>query len=166
MTQALARAVFARCELVLLDDCFSALDGETERQVFANLLGPEGLFRKQGTTVVLVGNSSESSHHPPPFDIEIDAYMNLSAQFFEAADRVVIIGDGGVKEQGAWWDLKRKGAAIEKFIPSDGSNQSSSDIPAANLAKLSAQLRARDEAAVDLARQTGDITLYGTPPPA
>lgn len=61
MTQALARAVFARCELVLLDDCFSALDGETERQVFANLLGPEGLFRKQGATVVLVGNSSESS---------------------------------------------------------------------------------------------------------
>lgn len=158
MTQALARAVFARCELVLLDDCFSALDGETERQVFANLLGPEGMLRKQGTTVVLVGNSSECSSQLPLVDFDIVAI----AQFFEAADRVVILGDGGVKEQGPWRDLKRKGAAIEKFIPSKGGHHSSSDIPVANLAKLSAQLRARDEAAVDLARQTGDITLYGT----
>ncbi|KAK1831127.1 ABC transporter, partial [Podospora conica] len=139
---ALARAVFARCELVLLDDCFSALDGETETQVFTNLLGPEGLFRKQVRTVILVANS---------------------AQFFEAADRVVILGDGGIQEQGAWRDLKTKGAAIEKFIPSNGGHHSGGDAPTptANLAKLSAQLRARDEAAVDLARQTGDITLYG-----
>lgn len=147
---------------MLLDDCFSALDGETERQVFANLLGPEGLLRKQGTTVVLVGNSGESSRLLPLINVD----TVIIAQFFEAADRVVILGDGGVKEQGAWRDLKKKGAAIEKFIPSDGGHHSGSDIPMANLAKLSAQLRARDEAAVDLARQTGDITLYGNEPPA
>lgn len=116
------------------------------------------MLRKQGTTVVLVGNSSESSSELPPNDVDTVTI----AQFFEAVDRVVILGDGGVKEQGPWRDLKRKGTAIEKFIPSHEGQPSGSDIPTADLAKLSAQLRARDEAAVDLARQTGDITLYGT----
>jgi ABC-type bacteriocin/lantibiotic exporter with double-glycine peptidase domain len=57
--QALARALFARCHLVLLDDCFSGLDGETESKVFNNLFGPTGLFRRLKSTVVLVSNSSK-----------------------------------------------------------------------------------------------------------
>lgn len=59
--KALARAVFARCDIALLDDIFSALDGETENSVFENMFGQEGLFRKLETTVVLVSNSSGCS---------------------------------------------------------------------------------------------------------
>lgn len=55
--QALARAVYASCEIVVLDDSFSALDGKTETCIVQNLLGPEGLFRKMGTTVFLITNS-------------------------------------------------------------------------------------------------------------
>jgi ATP-binding cassette subfamily C (CFTR/MRP) protein 1 len=58
--QALARALFARCEIVLLDDIFSGLDGQTEKTVFDNLFGSKGLFRQLKTTVVLVSNSSQS----------------------------------------------------------------------------------------------------------
>lgn len=58
MIKALARAVYARNQIVLLDDPFSALDGETETKIFANLFGPEGLFRKLKAAVVLVTNSS------------------------------------------------------------------------------------------------------------
>jgi ATP-binding cassette, subfamily C (CFTR/MRP), member 1 len=58
---ALARAVFSRCDIALLDDTFSALDGTTERQVFHNLLRPEGLFRRIQSTVVLITSSCESA---------------------------------------------------------------------------------------------------------
>ncbi|KAL3290877.1 ABC multidrug transporter [Colletotrichum asianum] len=49
---ALARAVFARRSIVLLDDPFSALDAETRTKVFSRLLGEEGLLRKGDTTVI------------------------------------------------------------------------------------------------------------------
>ena len=58
--QALARAVYARCEIVLLDDSFSALDGKTENCIVNNLLGPGGLFRQMRTTVFLITNSGMS----------------------------------------------------------------------------------------------------------
>lgn len=59
--QALARAVYARCEIVLLDDPLSALDGKTESSIVENLLGPQGLFRKTGTTVFLMTNSGKTN---------------------------------------------------------------------------------------------------------
>lgn len=59
MLQALARALFARCDLLLLDDTFSGLDGETEQSIFNNLFGPSGLIRRLNATVVLVSNSRE-----------------------------------------------------------------------------------------------------------
>jgi ABC-type transporter Mla maintaining outer membrane lipid asymmetry ATPase subunit MlaF len=66
--QALARAVYARRDLVILDDVLSGLDTTTENHVFHSLLGPEGLFRTLQATVILVSSSSMSfpaslSHH-------------------------------------------------------------------------------------------------------
>lgn len=59
--QALARALFAKCDMLLLDDTFSGLDGETEQAVFDNLFGPTGLIRGLKTTVILVSNSCKFS---------------------------------------------------------------------------------------------------------
>lgn len=55
--QALARALFARYNILLLDDSFSELDGETEKTIFENLLGATGLTQRLRTTVVLISNS-------------------------------------------------------------------------------------------------------------
>ncbi|TDZ58384.1 ABC transporter atnG [Colletotrichum trifolii] len=55
---ALARAVYARQELILLDDVFSGLDSGTEDVVFRNLLGSNGLLRGTDTTVVLASSDS------------------------------------------------------------------------------------------------------------
>lgn len=60
MVQALARAVYARCEIVVLDDPLSALDGKTETSIVENLLGPQGLFKRMATTVFLITNSGKS----------------------------------------------------------------------------------------------------------
>jgi ABC-type multidrug transport system fused ATPase/permease subunit len=62
--QALARAIFARKRLVLLDDVFSGLDSKTARAVFNRVLGPEGLLRKSNTTVILVTHNSMAREYP------------------------------------------------------------------------------------------------------
>ncbi|KAB5582239.1 putative ABC transporter [Coniochaeta sp. 2T2.1] len=136
---ALARAVYARCEIVLLDDIFSALDGKTEQQVFGNLFGATGLFRRLKTTVLLV---SSSTHH------------------FPSADNIVLVGNGRMIEQGTWQTLQAKSAAISKFIPNASSELKNDGPVSSTNNKLQAQLRAKDEAETDLARQTGDFALY------
>lgn len=56
---ALARAVYARRNLIIFDDVLSALDATTERHIIGNLMGPKGLFKELGTTVILITHASE-----------------------------------------------------------------------------------------------------------
>lgn len=58
---ALARAVYQRPGLMLLDDIFSALDAKTESLVFDRLFSSSGLFRQQATTVVLATHAGRCS---------------------------------------------------------------------------------------------------------
>lgn len=57
--QALARLLYARCRIVILDDPFSALDRKTGESVLHNLLGPEGILRNLNTTVFWLENNGE-----------------------------------------------------------------------------------------------------------
>jgi ATP-binding cassette subfamily C (CFTR/MRP) protein 1 len=58
---ALARAVYSRAKLVILDDVLAALDAKTQRRVFERVLGENGLFKRLGSTVVLVTHAGMSS---------------------------------------------------------------------------------------------------------
>jgi ATP-binding cassette subfamily C (CFTR/MRP) protein 1 len=49
----LARALYSRKKALLLDDVFSGLDLSTERIVAQNVLGPDGLCRRHGLTVLM-----------------------------------------------------------------------------------------------------------------
>lgn len=51
---ALARAVYARKDVVALDDVLSALDARTGKLVFERLLSKDGLLRRLGATIILV----------------------------------------------------------------------------------------------------------------
>lgn len=136
---ALARALFARRDILLLDDTFSGLDGETEQAIFDNLFGITGIIRRLRTTVVLVSNSS---------------------QYFQAADHIVVLGDHRIIDQGNWQNIKIKAASIAKFSSSHHTKVNNA-VLSAKFDELSAQLRAKDETEIDLARQTGDPALYG-----
>jgi ATP-binding cassette subfamily C (CFTR/MRP) protein 1 len=55
---ALARALYNRPNLFVLDDVLNALDKITEDLIFDRLFGRTGLFRKMGSTVVLATHNS------------------------------------------------------------------------------------------------------------
>ena len=57
---AVARAIYMRHPLLLLDDCFSGLDSKTEGLVFERLFGSNGLLKRLNCTVVL---ATHSKHH-------------------------------------------------------------------------------------------------------
>jgi ATP-binding cassette, subfamily C (CFTR/MRP), member 1 len=59
---ALARALYARPQLFILDDIFSSLDPETQSTIWARLFGDGGLFKKLGATVLVVTHSSKFHH--------------------------------------------------------------------------------------------------------
>ncbi|KAF7714218.1 Uncharacterized protein PECH_000287 [Penicillium ucsense] len=75
---ALARAVYARAPLVVLDDTLSALDARTEKLIFNRLLSQQGLFQHLGTTVILVTNS---------------------VQHLRSADNIIVLSPKGHVEQ-------------------------------------------------------------------
>ncbi|GAB1312726.1 ATP-dependent bile acid permease [Madurella fahalii] len=138
---ALARAVYARCELVLLDDCLSALDGKTESRIVENLLGPEGLFRKTGTTAFLV--------------------TKRIALHFRLADRLVIVWDGRLTYQGTWTNFREDPNHVLKLdINSETQNSVAEEKPKLDETVQNQSLKVA-EATDDLSRATGDISLYG-----
>ncbi len=53
MVQSLARALFSRKPVIFVDDVLGGLDWGTQRLVWEKVFGPDGLLRRNGTTVVL-----------------------------------------------------------------------------------------------------------------
>ena len=58
----LARALYARPHIVILDDVLSALDRTTQEHVVEHLFGISGLFRKLGSAALLVSHSCQLRH--------------------------------------------------------------------------------------------------------
>lgn len=62
---ALARALYARKKIFLLDNVFSALDSVTKKLIMTRLFGKSGLFRQLNSTVVLATNESKPEKTKP-----------------------------------------------------------------------------------------------------
>lgn len=43
----LARAVYANCDIYLLDDPLSAVDAHVGKHIFENVVGPNGVLKKK-----------------------------------------------------------------------------------------------------------------------
>ncbi|KNG85917.1 ABC multidrug transporter [Aspergillus nomiae NRRL 13137] len=92
---ALARAVYARKDIIVLDDVFSSLDATTEEHIFQCLIGTHGLLRSIGSTILLASSSVKRV----PF-----------------ADHIIVLGDEGhVIEQGSFKALDLAGGYISGF---------------------------------------------------
>ncbi|ORZ36243.1 P-loop containing nucleoside triphosphate hydrolase protein, partial [Catenaria anguillulae PL171] len=99
----LARAVYARRDIYLLDDCLSAVDAHVDRHIFTHVLGPRGLLRSK--TVLLV---THGVHH------------------LAQCDDVALLKDGTVLEHGPFDDVMAQKGEIFKLV-SEFSRSSQTD---------------------------------------
>ncbi|EIN06055.1 multidrug resistance-associated ABC transporter [Punctularia strigosozonata HHB-11173 SS5] len=101
---ALARAVYARADLTLLDDVLAALDSHVARHVFDQVIGPKGLLSTKAR--VLVTNS---------------------VTFLRYFDQIMFIRRGIVLESGSYVSLMANSESeIAKLVRGHGVNLSSS----------------------------------------
>jgi len=139
---ALARALYARNELVILDDIFSGLDAGTEEHIFNKLLGKSGLFRQLGTTVLL------ATH----------AVHRLSY-----SDHVIAMsGDGRIVEQGSFEQLRSSGGYVQSLAARIKSEDTaSSDEQRPDVSNGPAAFKSENEEEIEeLNRQTRDFAVY------
>ena len=138
---ALARAVYARAKVVLLDDVLSALDAKTERFVVDKLIGSEGLFRKHGTTVILITHSRN---------------------YFHLADHIVVIGkDKKVAEQGTFERLRSQEGYISKLLVQEDHDNHTEEEEHKMTPRKTTKRDLNEDSAADLTRKTGDTAVYG-----
>ncbi|QDS76097.1 hypothetical protein FKW77_006285 [Venturia effusa] len=81
---ALARAIFSRAPLLLLDDVFRSLDSSTESLIADRLLSSNGLIRRRGLTAILTTHSS---------------------RYLSTADQIVVLESGLLTQSGGFQDL-------------------------------------------------------------
>ncbi|XP_014553908.1 hypothetical protein COCVIDRAFT_28966 [Bipolaris victoriae FI3] len=89
----LARAVYARADIYLLDDCLSAVDQHVARHLINNVLGPKGLLA--GKTRILATNS-------------IPVLME--------AEMILLLREGRILERGSYGQLMAMKGEIAQLI--------------------------------------------------
>lgn len=72
MLQALARALYSRKPVILLDDVLTGLDRETEKSVLEAVFAQQGIVKEAHQTAVLATNSGLHPYFSLIFSISFD----------------------------------------------------------------------------------------------
>ncbi|KAK4867830.1 hypothetical protein LT330_007489 [Penicillium expansum] len=92
---ALARAVYARRKIMILDDALSGLDATTENHIFHSLFGPRGLLKEIEASVIVASSSVKRLPY---------------------SDHIVVLEAGGrICEQGSFASLSKTGGYVASF---------------------------------------------------
>ncbi|KAK4455830.1 hypothetical protein QBC34DRAFT_388031 [Podospora aff. communis PSN243] len=103
---ALARAVYARADVYLLDDSLSAVDSHVGRHLIDNVLGPKGLLSSK--TRILATNS---------------------IPVLSQSDYICLLRDGEIAERGTYRQLIAMRGLVAELINTTGRNDSGSASP-------------------------------------
>ena len=139
---ALARALYARKPVLVIDDMLAGLDNMTEKLVFDRVFGRNGLLRKSNATVILATHATYYARH---------------------ADRIVALSEGRITNEGTFQELVEKNVDFDVF---DG-NASNQEVESAvdvivevdsstKLAKQSMLASEENEEEEDMGRRSGD----------
>ncbi|XP_023680988.2 multidrug resistance-associated protein 1 [Paramormyrops kingsleyae] len=96
----LARAVYRKADLYLLDDPLSAVDAHVGQHIFDRVIGPKGVLRDKTRVLVTHGTS-----------------------FLPQADLILVLDDGEVTEMGSYSDLLSRHGAFAEFIQTFASTE-------------------------------------------
>ncbi|PLB43887.1 ABC multidrug transporter [Aspergillus steynii IBT 23096] len=139
---ALARAVYARKDIVILDDVLSSLDAATEDHIFHHLLGIHGLLRSIGSTVL---------------------FASSSVKRIPYADHIVVLDtEGRVSEQGSFKALDPAGGYVSGFsLGAPDWDFKAEGLPAPEIPKASVGSNDQDkEYIIDKFGSGGDVSIY------
>ncbi|KAJ2707574.1 hypothetical protein H4R19_004887, partial [Coemansia spiralis] len=89
----LARAVYARADVYLLDDPLAAVDAHVSKHIFTNVLGSHGLLKTR--TRILVTNA---------------------VQYLSCTDHIVMLADGQVAEEGSFAECMSRQGGVYEFV--------------------------------------------------
>lgn len=137
---ALARALYTRQSLLVVDDALSGLDANTANHVFFEVFGPSGLCKVHNVTAVVVTN--EVKH-------------------LSQADHIILLGTGGrLLEQGGPEKLLRvKGHAQAITASSGETSEKRTERGAVLEVKPKLATSAAEDKQHNLARRTGDVAV-------
>ncbi|RMZ85783.1 hypothetical protein DV737_g342, partial [Chaetothyriales sp. CBS 132003] len=85
---ALARAVYCKADVLILDDVFSGLDNDTEELIFRKLFSRVGPLKKMNTTVIMV---THAVHRLPYADLIVS--LNRNGRICEQGNYLSIVRD-------------------------------------------------------------------------
>jgi hypothetical protein len=165
--QALARAIYARKEIIILDDSFSGLDAATENHIFHSLIGKDGFLRRSRSTIIMA--SSSGKFHLfwklPVFEDALKANA-FAARRLPYADHIIVLNsEGQITEQGQFGVLNSTGGYISSFglMPPEWDyrpeQSSKSELPLVVNSSLTAT-KAEHSIEAEANKQTGDIAIY------
>jgi ATP-binding cassette subfamily C (CFTR/MRP) protein 1 len=158
---ALARAVYARKDTLIMDDVFSGLDAHTEDAIFHNLLGEQGILRRFKTTVIVVSSRSKRLAYA-------DHIISLDAS-------------GKVCEQGSFDELNKSDGYVSQLHvhTADWAAEEHQQQPASEVASVAVQHQQEiqdkdekhdekhlqrqvpdDDHEQEASRRTGDLAVY------
>ncbi|KAM3469416.1 hypothetical protein MY5147_007062 [Beauveria neobassiana] len=144
----LARAVYSRQQVILLDDVFSGLDNANIAHISEKLFGSEGLLRRSGSTIILVTHSK---------------YVMMMA------DDVLVVDQGTIVESRSVASLQSSNGFSSGFqieeAPVDTDADSQEDGPSSKKmpkdgSQETVELSALNEEAADLKRAHGVPSVY------
>uniref|UniRef100_A0A8C7R182 ABC-type glutathione-S-conjugate transporter n=1 Tax=Oncorhynchus mykiss TaxID=8022 RepID=A0A8C7R182_ONCMY len=95
----LARAVYRKADVYLLDDPLSAVDAHVGQHIFDKVIGPKGVLRNKTRVLVTHGMS-----------------------FLPQADLILVLVDGEITESGSYQELLSRHGAFADFIHTFASN--------------------------------------------
>ncbi|KAI9627538.1 hypothetical protein H4Q26_017322 [Puccinia striiformis f. sp. tritici PST-130] len=101
----LARTVYARADIYLLDDPLSSVDAHVARHLFDRVIGPAGLLRSKAR--ILCTNA---------------------IPFCQQADELVMVREGKIVERGTFQSVLANQGDLKKLIDDFGKNTSQDDI--------------------------------------
>ncbi|RDW58811.1 ABC transporter-3 [Coleophoma cylindrospora] len=104
---AIARSVYAKADIVVVDDALSGLDLRTEKQVFSQVFGKGGILQQIGATVIMATHAT---------------HLLLNA------DHIIILGnDGQIEDQGNFRELRARGGYVGNMIVQEQADAPTND---------------------------------------
>ena len=137
---ALARAVYCKADLLVLDDIFSGLDNDTEDLIFRNLFGRYGPIKRFKTTVLMV---THAVHRLPHADLIMT--LNEHGRISEQGNYTTLMSSDGY--------VRGLEVRMKQYVEIEGEHPPSA-------AKPPTQTAIEDEGTEDLLRRTGEWKTY------